>query len=102
MTTGFDQVLAGLDDTPVETAIEAKPKRKRSSPRAAKAQVSEQRGKRADEEFVQVNGFIRKGYRASLHYYAKEEGVAISELIGRLLEEYVEKRGGILGKPRRR
>ena len=150
MTTGFDQVLAALDNepeqTPAETTATEKPAPKKrgrpkkvsaeptrvaaeeapvavegeaepveaapgaavatkppAKPRIApkafipRATTPKQRGKRADEDFVQVNGFLRKGYHASLHYYAKEDDIPISELIGRLLQEYVDSRGGVLG-----
>jgi hypothetical protein len=72
-----NQVVLNFHDTPTKTI---------------------QRGKRASSNHVQVNGFIRKEYRSSLHYYAQEAKIGISDLIGRLLEEYVDKRGGIIGK----
>jgi len=96
----FDEVLAGLDETPKKEA--KRPKRSVAKAAQKAEATSEQRGKRASSEYVQVNGFLRKEYRSSLHFYAQEDGVAISDLIGRLLEEYVEKRGGIIGEPRRR
>jgi len=91
----FDEVLAGLEEKPTTTSKRSK--RVAANVASKVATVSKQRGKRASSDYVQVNGFIRKEYRSSLHFYAQEEEVGISELIGRLLEEYVDKRGGIIG-----
>lgn len=83
MKKEFDGLLAGLED---DTNTDA---------------GSQQRGKRADPNYVQVNGSIPKELHASLFFYLKQEGRSLSDVIEERLKEYVEERGGIIAPKRK-
>jgi predicted CopG family antitoxin len=92
----FDQLLAALGE---EEKPEAPAKR---APRAARANMeteeaaSLQRRKRADDAYTQVNASIRKELKPSL-FYMKHVETSLSEVIEEFLEDYVAKRGSIIG-----
>ena len=49
-----------------------------------------------------MNASIRKGLKPSLFFYLKQEGKSLSAVIEEFLEAYVEERGGIIGKRRKK
>ena len=108
----YDAILAGLEDEPMTQ----KPPRKRSAPRRAATRKaagaeprpkratgqSEQRGPRADPEYVQLNANIRRTLHASLFYYLKAERRTLSSVVEELLEQWVDERGGEFVPPKRK
>jgi len=102
----YDQVLEGIDRAKEKPAARSAPGSRQkavkpSRPKRA-AGTSQQYGRRADEAYVQVNASIRKELKPSLFFYLKEDGTSLSEKIEKFLEEYVEERGGIIGKRKRK
>lgn len=109
MSDNMDAILAGLDDEPaatVEKPARRAPARHQKAEKAPRARrpkgTSQQFGRRADEDYVQVNASIRKELKPSLFFYLKQDGTSLSEKIEEFLEAYVAERGGIIGGTRRR
>lgn len=99
----YDSLLEGLkDDAEDEATTSAEDAPEGDA--GGEGGASEQRGKRADPDYVQVNANIPRELRASLFFYLKQEGRSLSGLVEELLEEYVEERGGIIApkKPGKR
>jgi len=112
MSDSYDNLLAGLEDEAKAKAPREPARASRKSPqRAAKgntpakageAAKGEQRGKRADPAYDQVNAFIRAELKPTLFFYLRAEGRTLSDLIEEKIEEYVEQQGGIITPKRRK
>jgi hypothetical protein len=104
MSDSVKNIVAGLKDDPNEgasapTSAAEKP-RKAPRTKALRVSATDQRGARKDPAYTQLATTVRKDLRASLWYYLKRDEKTMSALIEELLEDWVEKQGGVIGAPK--
>lgn len=120
MTDNYDQYLDALTTESEAEEAPQKPQRASRKPRGASAARKssaptqaapmardEPRGKRAKEGYDQVNASVPAELKASAFFYLKmqrEPGApsSLSDLVEELLDEWVERQGGVIVPKRRK